>query len=371
MARYLLKRLLLIIPTLFGVMLINFAIVQAAPGGPIEQIAARLSGVAGEGGHSALSGSSHDGGARGSHQATKTTSSASGSVYSGAAGVPPEVLRDLEKQFGFDKPAHVRFFIMMKNYLTFDFGDSYLKNRSVMELIKDKLPVSVSLGLWSTLLIYGLSIPLGVRKAVRDGSRFDVATSMAISIGHAVPSFLLAVFLVILFAGGEFLNIFPLRGLTSEGWEDMSPGKKIADYLWHVALPVISLSVGGFAALTMLTKNSFLEEIHKQYIVTARAKGASERRALYGHAFRNAMLIVIAGFPAAFVSMFFAGSLVVETIFSLDGLGLLGFEATLNRDYPVMFGTLYIFSLIGLAMNVVGDVVYVLIDPRINFDARR
>ncbi|MET0154975.1 MAG: microcin C ABC transporter permease YejB [Rickettsiales bacterium] len=369
MARYLLKRLLLIVPTLFGVMLINFVIVQAAPGGPIEQIAARLSGVAGEGGHSAISGPGHDGHVAPAHMAT--SASASGSVYSGASGVPPDVLKDLEKQFGFDKPAHERFFLMMKNYLTFDFGESYLKNRSVIGLILDKMPVSISLGLWSTLLIYGLSIPLGIRKAVRDGSRFDVATSMAISVGYAVPSFLLAVFLVILFAGGEFFSIFPLRGLSSEGWNAMPLWQKITDYLWHVTLPVISLTVGGFAALTMLTKNCFIEEIHKQYIVTARAKGASERRALYGHAFRNAMLIVIAGFPSAFISMFFAGSLVVETIFSLDGMGLLGFEATLNRDYPVMFGTLYIFSLIGLVMNVIGDVAYVLIDPRINFDASR
>jgi microcin C transport system permease protein len=368
-ARYLLKRLLLAVPTLLGIMLLNFAVVQMAPGGPIEQIVAKLSGIAGQGQESRLSGAGSE--ARPSAHGTNATAGGGERRYAGSGSVPQEVLRDLEKQFGFDKPAHLRFLLMMKQYLSFDFGHSYFKNRSVTELVVEKLPVSISLGLWTTLLVYGLSVPLGIRKAVQDGSRFDMATSMFLSVGYAVPSFLLAVFLVILFAGGEFLRIFPLRGLTSDDWQTLSLPMKIADYFWHIALPVFSMAVGGFASLAMLTKNSFLEEINKQYVATARAKGASERQVLYGHVFRNAMLIVIAGFPSAFIAIFFTGSLVIETIFSLDGLGLLGFEAAINRDYPVMFATLYVFSLIGLLMNILGDVAYVLIDPRINFEANR
>lgn len=365
MGKYLLKRLLLIVPTLFGIMLINFAVIQFAPGGPIERIAAQMSGIAADAGAgaSALSGGGGDMSSDGRSHTHLTEESA----YS---GLPPDIVADLEKQFGFDKPVHERFFLMLGNYLVFDFGDSYFKNMSVTELILDKMPVSISLGLWTTLIVYGLSIPMGIRKAVRDGTRFDAYSSLMISLGYAVPSFLLAVFLVIMFAGGSYLDWFPLRGLVSDDWETLTLGAKIIDYFWHITLPVIAMSIGGFATLTMLTKNSFMEEIRKQYVTTARAKGCPEKTVLYGHIFRNAMLIIISGFPAAFVSIFFTGALIIETIFSLDGLGLLGFEAVLNRDYPVMFGTLYIFSLIGLVMNVISDVVYVLIDPRIDFESR-
>lgn len=360
MLAYLVRRLLLIVPTLVGIMLLNFIIVQAAPGGPVEQMIWQLKGR-GSGAVERVTGASGDGAAP----------AASGSELSrGARGLDPKLVEEIRRLYGFDKPAHERFLSMMKSYLTFDFGDSFFRDRSVLALIADRLPVSVSLGLWSTLLIYLISIPLGVAKAVRDGSRFDVGTSIAVVVGYAVPGFLFAVLLIVLFAGGSFLDWFPLRGLTSDNFAELSAMGKVLDYLWHVTLPVTALVVGGFAGLTMLTKNSFLEEIHKQYVTTARAKGLTERRVLYGHIFRNAMLIVVAGFPQAFISIFFTGSILIEVIFSLNGLGLLGFEATLARDFPVMFGTLYIYTLIGLAMNLASDLTYMFIDPRIDFEKR-
>ncbi len=356
MAAYLLRRLLLVVPTLFGIIAINFVVVQFAPGGPVEQMIAELKG---KGGNSIqrLTG----GGA-------ETSSAAEG--YRGARGLEPQVIEDIKRMFGFDKPAHVRFATMMEDYLTFDLGRSFFRDDTVVNLILLKLPVSVSLGLWSTLLIYAVSIPLGIAKAVRDGSRFDVATSAAVLVGYAVPGFLFAILLVVLFAGGSFLQIFPLRGLTSSGADSWSLPARILDYFWHMVLPITALVVGGFASLTMLTKNSFLEEIRKQYVITARAKGATERRVLYRHIFRNAMLLVVAGFPAAFIGILFTSSLLVEIVFSLDGLGLLGFEAAIRRDYPVMFGTLYIFTLLGLLMQIVGDIMYTIVDPRIDFEAR-
>ncbi len=369
MTAYIIRRLLLIIPTLLGIMLINFVIVQAAPGGPVERLIAEIKGRGVEA-TARFAGSDQaelftDGGAG---QARGGESGAG--KYRGARGLDPDLIADIEKLYGFDKPAHERFFKMLGNYATFDFGKSFFSDRTVLELIIDKLPVSISLGLWTTLLVYLISIPLGIGKAVRDGSAFDVWTSAVVIVGYAIPGFLFAVLLVVLFAGGSFLDWFPLRGLVSENWEELSWPARIADYFWHIALPVISMVIGGFAGLTMLTKNSFLEEIHKQYVMTARAKGASERRVLYGHVFRNAMLIVVAGFPAAFVGVLFTGALLIEVIFSLDGLGLLGFEAAINRDYPVMFGTLYIFTLLGLMLNLIGDLMYVVIDPRIDFETR-
>jgi microcin C transport system permease protein len=293
------------------------------------------------------------------------------SRYRGAQGLDPEFIKQLEKQFGFDKPLHERFLQMMGNYLVFDFGTSYFRDQKVMDLVLDKLPVSISLGLWTTLVVYLISIPLGIRKAVRDGTKFDVWTSGVVIVGYAIPSFLFAVLLIVVFAGGRYLDWFPLRGLTSEGWAFMPWWQQILDYFWHITLPVLAMVIGGFAGLTMLTKNSFLEEVNKQYVITARAKGLTENQVLYGHIFRNAMLIVIAGFPGAFIGILFTGSLLIEVIFSLDGLGLLGFEAAINRDYPVMFGTLYFFTLLGLVMNLVGDLTYVAVDPRIDFEARR
>jgi len=292
------------------------------------------------------------------------------SRYRGAQGVDPELILELEKQFGFDQPMHVRFIKMMGNYLRFDFGKSYFRDESVMSLVVSKLPVSISIGLWTTLIVYLVSIPLGIRKAVKDGTPFDVGSSAAIIAGYAIPSFLFAVLLIVLFAGGRYLEWVPLRGLVSDDWSDLSWPDRIADYFWHIALPITALVIGGFASLTMLTKNSFLDEINKQYVLTARAKGLSENRVLYGHVFRNAMLIVIAGFPSAFIGVLFTGSLLIEVIFSLDGMGLLGFEAAINRDYPVMFGTLYFFTLLGLVLNLIGDLMYVAVDPRIDFESR-
>jgi microcin C transport system permease protein len=369
MFAYVLRRLLLIVPTLFGIMVVNFIIVQAAPGGPVEQMIAELQGTGGDvTGRFAGTGAGEAG--EGAGKAAPAASGDLVSKYRGARGLEPELIEQIEKLYGFDKPAHERFFIMLKNYLIFDFGESFFRDRKVIDLVLDKMPVSISLGLWTTLLVYLISIPLGVAKAVRDGSRFDVATSAVIIVGYAIPGFLFAILLIVLFAGGSFWNLFPLRGLTSPDWATMDWPARIADYFWHIALPITALVVGGFAGLTMLTKNSFLEEINKQYVITARAKGVPERRILYGHIFRNAMLIVIAGFPGAFVGILFTGALLVEVIFSLDGLGLLGFEAALKRDYPVMFGTLYFFTLLGLLMNVLGDLAYHMVDPRIDFEAR-
>jgi microcin C transport system permease protein len=368
MLAYIVRRLLLIIPTLFGIMVINFVIVQAAPGGPVELLIARIKGTAVEatarlgGGGSETSGASAAGGAQ---------SSAVASKYRGARGLDPELVRQLEKLYGFDKPAHVRFFEMIRRYVVFDFGQSFFRDRPVIKLIMDRLPVSISLGLWTTLLIYLVSVPLGIAKAVRDGSAFDIWTSGFIIIGYAIPGFLVAILLIVLFAGGSFVQWFPLRGLVSPYWHQLPWPARIGDYFWHLALPIVSLVVGGFAGLTMLTKNSFLEEINKQYVITARAKGLTRKRVLYGHVFRNAMLLVIAGFPAAFVSILFTGAVLVEVIFSLDGLGLLGFEAAINRDYPIMFGTLYIYTLIGLLLNLLSDLTYVAVDPRIDFASRR
>jgi microcin C transport system permease protein len=362
---YLLRRLILIVPTLFGIMVVNFLVVQAAPGGPVEQMIARMKG-AGIHATGRVSGAGQ-GDAGGAGRPVTTRGDSSG-IYRGSRGLDPELIREIERQFGFDLPPHVRFFRMIGNYLVFDFGESFYRDRRVIDLLLDKMPVSISLGLWTTLLVYLISIPLGVAKAVRDGSRFDLWTSTVIVFGNAIPGFLFAIMLIVLFAGGRYFDWFPLRGLVSDNWADLSWPRRIYDYFWHIALPVLSMVIGGFAGLTMLTKNSFLDEIHKQYIVTARSKGLTERRILYGHAFRNAMLIVIAGFPGAFIGILFTGSLLTEIIFSLDGLGLLGFEAAVGRDYPVMFGTLYLLTLLGLVLNLVSDLTYHLVDPRINFD---
>jgi microcin C transport system permease protein len=356
MGGYLLRRLILVIPTLLGILTINFVVIQFAPGGPVEQMIADLKGQGG-GGTAGLTGS------------VASEASTPGG-YRGARGLDPHVVEQIKVMFGFDKPPLTRYFEMLGNYLRFDFGRSFFRDRTVVGLVLEKMPVSVSLGLWSTLLIYFVSIPLGIAKAVRDGSRFDVATSAVVLVGYAVPGFLVAILLAVLFAGGSFVQWFPLRGLTSEGAEHWAWPARVGDYLWHIVLPTVALVVGGFASLTILTKNCFLEEIRKQYTVTARAKGASESRILYRHVFRNAMLLIIAGFPAAFIGILFSSALLVEIVFSLDGLGLLGFESAIRRDYPVMFGTLYIFTLIGLLMQIVGDVMYTVVDPRIDFEAR-
>lgn len=365
MYNYFLRRLALIPLTLLGIIAINFAIVQIAPGGPVEQLIAQLRDTA-VSATSRISGGEGVEAGRGNSNTHQNTAN----TYRGAQGLDPAFIAELNQQFGFDKPAHVRFLQMIGDYLRFDLGKSYFRDRAVVDLLIDKLPVSISLGVWSTLLVYIVSIPLGISKAVRDGSRFDVLSSAAVIIGYAIPAFLFAILLIIIFAGGRYLDWFPLRGLTSDNWADLSWGGRITDYFWHLTLPVTAMMIGGFAALTMLTKNSFLDEINKQYVITARAKGLSEQRVLYGHVFRNAMLLVIAGFPATLVGMLFTGSLLIEVIFSLDGLGLLGFEAVVKRDYPVMFGTLYMFSLIGLLLNLVSDFTYHLIDPRIDFTAR-
>ncbi|MFC0282687.1 microcin C ABC transporter permease YejB [Camelimonas abortus] len=364
MTAYILRRLLLMIPTIFGIMLISFTLVQFAPGGPVERVIAQLQGTD-AGATSRISGGGGDFGGPGGPGAAGSEGG-----YRGAQGLDPEFIRQLEAQFGFDRPAPERFVKMLWDYARFDFGKSYFRDTPVLELIAEKLPVSVSLGLWMLLLSYAVSIPLGVAKAMREGSRFDAWTSVVVVIGYAIPGFLFAILLIVLFAGGSFFQIFPLRGLTSDNWAQLSPGGKILDYLWHLVLPVTAMALGSFATTTLLTRNSFIDEIRKQYVLTARMKGLSERRVLYGHVFRNAMLIVIAGFPGAFISAFFAGSLLIETIFSLDGLGLLGFESIINRDYPVVFASLYIFSLLGLVVNLISDLTYVWIDPRIDFSAR-
>ncbi|MBN9078989.1 MAG: microcin ABC transporter permease [Rhizobiales bacterium 65-79] len=363
MGAYILRRLLLMIPTLFGIMAVSFAVVQFAPGGPVEQVIAKITGQAGG---DRLSGSGADMGAQNFDAGSSDVSSR----YRGAQGLDPEFIKKLEKQFGFDKPPLERFFLMLWNYSRFDFGRSYFRDISVLKLILEKMPVSISLGLWITLLSYLISIPLGIRKAVKDGSAFDVWTSGIIIVGYAIPGFLFAILLMVLFAGGSFFDWFPLRGLTSDNWSQLSIPGKVLDYLWHITLPITAMILSAFATITLLTKNSFLEEIRKQYVVTARAKGLTERQVLYGHVFRNAMLIVIAGFPGAFISAFFTGSLLIENIFSLDGLGLLGFRSVLDRDYPVVFANLYIFSLLGLFVTLISDLTYTWIDPRIDFERR-
>ena len=369
MSAYILRRLLFMVPTMFGIMLVAFVVVQFAPGGPVEQVIAKLTG-SDTGATSRISGSpGGDFGNRGMVQGGSQVDAVS-SKYRGAQGLDPEFIKKLEKQFGFDKPAYERFGLMLWNYMRFDFGKSYFRDVSVLQLVKEKLPVSMSLGIWMTLLTYLISIPLGIRKAVDDGSRFDMWTSSVIIVGYAIPGFLFAILLIILFAGGSFFDWFPLRGLYSENWAQLPWWHKILDYFWHLTLPIISMALSAFATMTLLTKNSFLEEIRKQYVLTARAKGCTRNQVLYGHVFRNAMLIVIAGFPSAFVHAFFTGSLLIETIFSLDGLGLLGFESVLNRDYPVVFATLFIFSLIGVVVNLISDLTYTWIDPRIDFETR-
>lgn len=366
MAAYLIRRLLLIPPTLLGILLINFIIIQAAPGGPVEQMIAKIQGTAIDA-TARISGATSDSSV--AHQNLNTV--ATESKYRGSRGLDPEFILQLEKMYGFDKPAPERFWIMLKNYVSFDFGDSYFKDKKVVTLIKEKLPVSISLGLWTTLLIYLISIPLGISKAMRDGSSFDVWTSSTIIIGYAIPGFLFAIMLIVLFAGGGFWKIFPLRDIVSDNWAEFSWYWKIYDYFWHMTLPIISLVISGFASLTLLTKNSFVEEINKQYVLTARAKGLTEKRVLYGHVFRNAMLIVIGSLPAAFIGILFTGALLVEVIFSLDGLGLLSFESALSRDYPVLFGSLFIFTLISLVSYLIGDLTYMLVDPRIDFAKRQ
>ena len=358
MGAYIFRRLLLIIPTLFGIMVINFALVQFVPGGPIEQIIAQLEG------DGDVTRGFAGGGDAGIQQA------GGDERYLGARGLPPEFLAELEREFGFDKPPLERFLNMMWNYMRLDFGESYFRSISVIDLVIEKLPVSITLGLWSTVIAYMISIPLGVRKAVKDGSPFDTWTSGAIIVGYAIPGFLFAILLLVLFAGGSYFKVFPLRGLTSENFDDLSAIGKVLDYFWHITLPVLASTISAFATLTLLTKNSFLDEIKKQYVMTAKAKGLTERRVMYGHVFRNAMLIVIAGFPAVFIGVFFGGSLIIETLFSLDGLGRLGFEAAVSRDYPVMFGTLFVFGLIGLVVGILSDLMYVFVDPRIDFERR-
>ena len=367
MTSYILRRLLLIIPTLFGIILINFFLIQFVPGGPIEQILAELQGKNNV--FESIAGGSENKDLNNDFQNNLGNNSFS-EKYIGARGLPNDFIIELEKQFGFDKPPIERFFKMIWSYICFDFGESYFRSISVFDLVIEKLPVSISLGLWTTLLAYFISIPLGIRKAVNDGSRFDTWTSGAIIVGYAIPGFLFAILLLVLFSGGSYLQIFPIRGLTSDNWDTLSASGKVLDYFWHITLPVIASSIAGFATLTLLTKNSFLDEINKQYVLTAKAKGLSEKKVLYSHIFRNAMLIVIAGFPGAFLSVFFGASLIIETIFSLDGLGRMGFEATVARDYPVIFATLYVFGLIGLLIGILSDLMYVWIDPRIDFESR-
>lgn len=347
MFAYISKRLLLMIPTLFGVMLVTFLVTQFVPGGPVEQLVSQLEGEAEQG----------------------EASSGTRGLYRGARGLDPEYMDEIRALYGFDKPVHERFFSMIKNYLNFELGDSYFHNRSVMELIIDKLPVSISLGMWTFFITYLTCIPLGIAKAIRDGSVFDVATSTLILIGYAIPGFVLGIAMIVLFGGGSFLDIFPIRGIVSENWSELPWYKQILDYLWHMVLPITASVIGSFAVMTMLTKNSFIEEIHKQYVLTARAKGVSENSVLYRHVFRNAIIPLITGFPAAFIGAFFTGSLLIETIFSLDGLGLLSYESVLKRDYPVVLGTLYLFTLLGLFAKLMADISYVLIDPRIHFES--
>jgi microcin C transport system permease protein len=368
---YALRRLLLIVPTLFGILLINFVVIQFAPGGPVEQILAQIKGTAVDpaGRMTGNVGSEASSGTRAPRSAGQLSGEAT-SKYRGARGLDPALIKDLEKQFGFDQPLHVRFGKMLWDYLRFDFGNSFFRDRNVLQLVREKLPVSISLGLWSALLVYLISIPLGVAKAVRDGSRFDLWTSTVVIIANAIPGFLFAILLIVVFAGGRYFSWFPLRGLVSENWHSLGLCARVTDYLWHMILPVTAITLGGFATLTMWTKNSFLDQIHQQYVLTAYAKGLSDRQVLYGHVFRNAMLIIIAGFPAELVRMLFTGSLLVEVIFSLDGLGLLGFEAAMKRDYPIMFASLYISTLMGLLLTLISDLTYTVVDPRIDFEAR-
>lgn len=347
MFNYILKRLLLMIPTLFGVMLITFVVTQFVPGGPVEQLVSELQGA----------------------DAAGEASSGTGGLYRGAQGLDEEHIEEIRALYGFDKPVHERFVEMMLNYLSFDFGDSYFHDKSVIELIIDKLPVSISLGVWSFLIVYSTCIPLGIAKAVRDGSTFDIVTSTLILVGYSIPGFVLGITLLVFFGGGSFFDIFPLRGLVSDNWDSLPWYDQILDYLWHMVLPIIASVIGSFAVMTMLTKNSFIEEIRKQYVLTARAKGLSENAVLYKHVFRNAVIPLVTGFPAAFIGAFFTGSLLIETIFSLDGLGLLSYESVLKRDYPVVLGTLYLFTLLGLFAKLLADLSYVLIDPRIHFDS--
>lgn len=362
MGAYIIRRLLLMIPTVFGIMAVSFLITQFAPGGPVEQALANLSGQ-NTGALERVTGSEG-----GDFAGQQTQGGSSG--YRGSQGLPPELVERIERQFGFDKPPLERFFSMLGNYLRFDFGESYYRDISVIDLILEKMPVSISLGLWMTLIAYGVSIPLGIAKAVRDGSRFDVWTSTIIIIGYAIPGFLVAIVLVVFFAGGSFWQVFPLRGLTSPGWENFPWWRQVLDYFWHLVLPIFAMGLGAFATATLLTKNSFLDEIGKQYVVTARAKGLTENQVLYGHVFRNAMMLIIAGFPGAFIGVFFGGSLLIETIFLLDGLGLLGYLSVVNRDYPVVFATLYIFSLLGLIISLISDLTYMWVDPRLDFESR-
>ena len=366
MGAYLVRRILLIFPTLFGIMLINFAVIQIVPGGPVEQMIAQMTGTAVE------STARFSGGGEGELNSSFDASSFEDgdTKYRGAQGLDPDIIKEIEVMYGMDKPAHERFFKMLKSYVLFDFGESFFRDQKVTSLVLDKMPVSISLGLWTTLLVYLISIPLGIRKAIKDGSRFDIISSSIVTIGYAIPNFLFAVILIVFFAGGRFYDIFPLRGLFSENFEELSLFSQIKDYFWHLTLPLIAMIVSGFAGLTFLTKNSFIDQINQQYVMTARAKGLSERKVIYGHVFRNAMLIVIAGFPSAFIGILFSSSLFIEVIFSLDGLGLLGYEAALTRDYPVIFATLYFFSLLGLIMGIIGDFMYSLIDPRIDFESR-
>ena len=366
MGAYLVRRIILIFPTLFGIMLINFAVIQIVPGGPVEQMIAQMTGTAVE------STARFSGGGEGELSSNFDASSFDNgdSKYRGAQGLDPDIIKEIEIMYGMDKPAHERFFKMLKSYIFFDFGESFFRDQKVTSLVLDKMPVSISLGLWTTLLVYLISIPLGIRKAIKDGSRFDIISSSIVTIGYAIPNFLFAVILIVFFAGGRFYDIFPLRGLVSENFEELSLISKIIDYFWHLALPLTAMIVSGFAGLTFLTKNSFIDQINQQYVMTARAKGLSEKKVLYGHVFRNAMLIVIAGFPSAFIGILFSSSLFIEVIFSLDGLGLLGYEAALTRDYPVIFATLYFFSLLGLIMGIIGDFMYSIIAPRIDFESR-
>lgn len=359
MGAYILRRALLIIPTLLGIMIINFVLVQFVPGGPVEQIIAQM-----EGGGDVFETFAGGGGD------VDLQSNAASDRYVGARGLPQEFIEELEREFGFDKPPLERFLSMMWNYMHFDFGTSYFRSISVIDLVMEKMPVSITLGLWSTIIAYMISIPLGIRKAISDGSRFDTWTSAAIVMAYAIPGFLFAILLLVMFAGGSYWQVFPLRGLTSDNWDQLSTFGKAKDYIWHIALPTIAYTIGAFATLTLLTKNSFLDEIKKHYVMTARAKGLSESRVLYGHVFRNAMLIVIAGFPSVFLGVFLGGSVIIETIFSLDGLGRLGFEAAVARDYPVIFGTLFIFGIIGLLIGILSDLMYVIVDPRIDFAKR-
>ncbi|MGQ0526437.1 MAG: microcin C ABC transporter permease YejB [Alphaproteobacteria bacterium] len=364
MASYIFRRLLLMLPTLFGILLVSFVIIQFVPGGPVERMIAQLQG------HGTEATARFGGGSGGDVAGSMQSAIGQSSKYRGAQGLDPEFIKELETLYGFDKPAPERFWIMLKNYARFDFGQSYYRDVGVLGLILEKMPVSISLGLWSTLIIYLVSIPLGIKKAVRDGSAFDFWTSAAVFFGYSIPAFMFAILLIVIFAGGRYLDWFPLRGLVSDNWREMNMFQLAADYMWHMTLPILAMVIHGFASLTLLTKNSFLDEINKQYVLTARAKGLSERQVLYGHVFRNAMLIVIAGFPAAFIHIFFTGALLIEVIFSLDGLGLLGYESIINRDYPVVLGTLFINALVGLVMTLIRDVVYVLVDPRIDFEAR-